>query len=223
MSGAVVVTLRVTARLSSQPGNWCGGVAWGTEGCIQAPCGYPGAAPCSGPGNTPDGTPPTGPPRKAILSNSDCKQTSWAVSLAAYGMSKLSSLTGYGFSFGYSAAGTYALGAGGQVSGGQAIVTTTSGKPGILTFGSAGVTGGFGASASMNFDFGASTYGTLDGYAGSSSGGSLSFYDGLGGGGSVTGNQSGVQGVVSFGVGAGGAIRAGGSYGASYGKAVPIC
>ena len=36
----------------SQPGNWCGGVAWGTEGCIQAPCGYPGAAPCSGGGGS---------------------------------------------------------------------------------------------------------------------------------------------------------------------------
>jgi RHS repeat-associated protein len=51
----------------SQPGNWCGGVAWGTEGCIQPPCGYPGAA-CSGPGGTPGGTPPTGPPRLALLS-----------------------------------------------------------------------------------------------------------------------------------------------------------
>jgi hypothetical protein len=54
-------------------------------------------------------------------------------------------------------------------------------------------------------------------------GGSASFYDGVGGGVSVTGNQSGVQGVVSVGVGAGGAARAGGTYGASYGKAVPIC
>src|ERR1700749_573461 len=34
----------------SQPGNCCGGVAWGTEGCIQPPCGYPGASTCSGPG-----------------------------------------------------------------------------------------------------------------------------------------------------------------------------
>jgi RHS repeat-associated protein len=165
------------------------------------------------------------PARHFVVPNnsSTCVQTSLAVRLAAAVLSDLSSITGKGFSFGYSASGTYALGVGVQAGGGQALVTTTNGTAGVLTYGAAGVTGGFGASASMNLDFGVSTYGTLGGYAGSSSGGSASFYDGVGGGASITGNQSGVQGVVSVGVGAGGSTRAGGTYGASYGKAVPIC
>jgi RHS repeat-associated protein len=75
----------------SQPGNWCGGVAWGTEGCIQPPCGYPGASTCSGPGSTPDGTSPTGPPRKATLSETPNKPS---VLDCASGVAQATSIAG---------------------------------------------------------------------------------------------------------------------------------
>jgi RHS repeat-associated protein len=54
-----------------QPGNWCGGASWGTQGCIPWPCGSNGVA-CA-PGSLPGGTPPTGPPREATLSNAPSK------------------------------------------------------------------------------------------------------------------------------------------------------
>lgn len=111
-------------------------------------------------------------PNKA---SATCVEPSLAVRFAAGALSKLSSLTGKVSASGISGSAAYVAGAGVQVAGGQAIVTTTVGTAGIETYGGAGVTGGFGGLASTNLDLGISTYGSLSGYGGSSMGGTASF------------------------------------------------
>jgi RHS repeat-associated protein len=195
---------------SGNSGGFGGGFSGGIVG-LGGTSGGSGAGSASGNNNAPNNGKPT------------CAQTSWAENAVAAGLSSLSSLTGKGFSFGWSVSGTYAAGIGGYASGGQAIVTAANGTAGIETFGGGGVTGGFGGSASMTLDFGISSYGNLNGYGGGSFNFSGSAFEGLGGGATYSGGQSGSQGIIGVGVGGGGAVKVGAGGGVSGAKVVPIC